>query len=186
MNDTCFVKNRSSGRVVYSIPDTGVTREFNPGEVKRVPKKEMVQLSYQSGGIQLIDSYLQIAADDVLRELNLKPEQEYYMSEDQIKDLLNHGSLDAFLDCLDFAPLGVIDLVKKFAVELPLNDYQKRKALKEKIGFDVDKAIQHNQESKEGDDVPVVRQRRVQEETATTNAPQRRTQSKYKVTSRQQ
>ena len=142
--DTCFVKNRSSGRVVYSIPDTGVTREFNPGEIKRVPKKELIQLSYQSGGIQLIDAYLQVVENDVLRELNLKPEQEYFMTEDQIKDLLINGSLDAFLDCLDFAPLGVLDLVKKFAVELPLNDYQKRKALKSKLGFDVDSAIRNS------------------------------------------
>jgi len=59
------------------------------------------------------------------------------------------GSLDAFLDCLDFAPIGVIDLIKTYAVALPLSDYNKRQALKEKIGFDVDAALQHKQEEKE-------------------------------------
>jgi len=36
------------------------------------------------------------------------------------------GSLDEFLDCLDFAPEGVTDLIKTLAVELPLNDVAKR------------------------------------------------------------
>jgi hypothetical protein len=59
------------------------------------------------------------------------------MSEEQIKELLLNGDMDAFLDCLDNAPVGVIDLVKQFAVSLPLNDIPKRSALKEKTGFDV-------------------------------------------------
>jgi hypothetical protein len=40
--------------------------------------------------------------------------------------LLKNGSKEAFLDCLDFAPEGVLDLIKKFAVELPLDNYDKR------------------------------------------------------------
>jgi len=58
--------------------------------------------------------------------------------------LLKTGSLEAFLDCLDFAPIGVIELVKKYAVSLPLTDYEKRKALEAKTGFNVDKAIENS------------------------------------------
>lgn len=36
----------------------------------------------------------------------------------------------------------MIDLVKQYAVSIPLTDLNKRKALKEKTGFDVDKAIE--------------------------------------------
>jgi len=49
--------------------------------------------------------------------------------------------MEQFLDCLDFAPAGVIELIKKFAVSLPLDNYEKRQALKAKTGLDVDKAI---------------------------------------------
>ena len=52
------------------------------------------------------------------------------------------GSLDQFLDCLDFAPNVILDMVKELAVELPLNDIQKRDAIKEKLGFDVTKTIE--------------------------------------------
>ncbi len=63
------------------------------------------------------------------------------MSEQDVVQLLKEGSLEQFLDCLDFAPEGVIELIKKFAVELPLEDYKKREALKVKTGFDVDRAV---------------------------------------------
>jgi len=63
------------------------------------------------------------------------------MSESDVVELLKNGSVDQFLDCLDYAPAGVIELIKKFAVELPLDDYKKRQALKAKTGFDVDAAV---------------------------------------------
>ena len=71
--------------------------------------------------------------------------------EEQIVDLIKNGSLDAFLDCLDYAPVGVIDLLKKYAVSLPMNDIKKRQALKEKTGFDVDVAIK-NAEAEKAED----------------------------------
>lgn len=53
-------------------------------------------------------------------------------------------SLDEFKDALDFAPDGTKDLIKKYAIEKPLNDHSKRVAIKEQLGFDVDKAIENN------------------------------------------
>mgnify|MGYP006988999603 CR=1 FL=1 len=95
------------------------------------------------------------------------------------------GSLDAFLDALDFAPMGVIDLIKSMAVSLPLTDLNKRKALKDKTGFDVDKALVHLEEEKaeelEGQgEVTSVKERRVKSEPA---AEGRRTTPNYKVVS---
>ncbi len=136
-----YVKNRSAGRVVYRIPEDNVRREFAPGETKRISYPELLHLSYQPGGRELMANFLQIQSEGVLNSLNIKAEPEYYMSEQQVIDLLKTGSLDAFLDCLDYAPQGVIDLIKKFAVSLPLSDFEKRKALKAKTGFDVDTAI---------------------------------------------
>ena len=62
--------------------------------------------------------------------------------------MLLNGSLDAFLDALDFAPIGVIDLIKTMSVQLPLTDLNKRRALKEKTGFDVDRALIHVEEER--------------------------------------
>lgn len=179
------VKNRSSSMVVYKIPETNLRREFAPGETKRIPFGELEKLTYQAGGKELLENFLQIVDEDVTQNLNVRREPEYNMSEAQIKDLLINGSLDAFLDALDFAPIGVIDLIKSLSVSLPLTDYNKRVALKEKTGFDVDKALMHIQEEKaeENKSAATAPQRRVQPEQETAT-PKRRTTPKYKVTSK--
>lgn len=177
------VKNRSSSMVVYRIPETNLRREFAPGETKRIPFGELEKLTYQSGGRELLENFLQILEEEVTTNLNVHRELEYDMSEAQVRDLLLTGSLDAFLDALDFAPIGVIDLIKSMAVTLPLTNLQKRKALKDKTGFDVDKALMHIEEEQleenAGKTAPAPVERRVKEEVKPAG---RRTTPSYKVT----
>jgi hypothetical protein len=181
--DTTYnVKNRSSSVVVYRIPETNLRREFAVGETKKIPFSELEKLTYQPGGKELIEQFLQIMDEEVTTDLNIQKEPEYNMSEAQVKELLINGSLDAFLDALDFAPIGVIDLIKSYAVSLPLTDLNKRKALKTKTGFDVDSALRHLEEEKveeaeEKGGVSEAPVRRVQ--PATTGG--RRTTPKYNV-----
>ena len=176
------VKNRSASRVFYKIPEDNVRREFNPGESKRIGFDELEKLSYQSGGRELMANFLQIQSEEATQNLGIHTEPEYNMTEEQIIDLIKTGSLDAFLDCLDFAPVGVIDLLKKFAVSVPLADYEKRQALKEKTGFDVDIALKNMIADKAEDTTSSIvstTTRRVQPEAAT---PGRRTAApKYNV-----
>ena len=180
------VKNRSASRVFYKIPEDNIRREFNPGEVKRISFEELEKLSYQSGGRELMTNFLQIQSVEATSGLGIHTEPEYNMSEDQIIDLIKTGSLDAFLDCLDFAPVGVIDLLKKFSVSIPLADYDKRKALKEKTGFDVDTALKNIIAEKAEDNTTILAPttgRRVQPEAEA--APSRRTSgTNYKVVSK--
>jgi hypothetical protein len=173
-NNVYSVKNRSASMVVYKIPEDGIRREFAPGETKKISYKELEKLSYQSGGRALMANFLQIFDEKVTDDLNIHTENEYYMSEEQIVALLQEGSLEAFLDCLDYAPVGVIDLVKKFAVSLPLNDVVKRKALLDKTGFDVSKALEHVREEKAED---------LEDTNSTTSSTTngRRTTTNYKV-----
>ena len=183
-NTTYNVKNRSSSVVVYRIPESNLRREFAPGETKKIPFGELEKLTYQQGGRELLEQFLQIVDEAVTQDLNIHREVEYDMSENQVKELLLTGSIDAFLDALDFAPMGVIDLIKTLSVSLPLTDFNKRKILKEKTGFDVDKALTHIEEEKEeegGHIQPISHQRRVQ--PATSNG--RRTTTNYKVVNRE-
>jgi hypothetical protein len=148
------VTNRSAGKVVYAIPDSHIRRELAPGQSIRVPKEEIEALSYTDGGLYLIQNYLYVADEELLENLNVQREPEYYMNVNNVVELIKNGSLDEFLDALDFAPEGVVDMIKDLSVQLPLNDYSKRRALFEKTGFDVDAAIAHLEESKanEGED----------------------------------
>lgn len=174
------VKNRSASLAVYSIPEINVRREFAPGETKNITYGELEKLSYQPGGRAIMQNFLQIIDPEATGDLGINREPEYDLSEQQIVDLITKGSLDAFLDCLDFAPVGVIDLIKKFSISLPLNDIDKRDALKKKTGFDVTVALANMQKEKEDIGAPAVenKERRVKTESAPEG---RRTTPKYNV-----
>ena len=175
-NNMYNVKNRSASMVVYRIPEDGIRREFAPGETKKISYKELEKLSYQSGGRALMTNFLQITDEKVTEDLNIHTENEYYMSEEQIVELLQTGDINAFLDCLDYAPVGVMDLIKKYSVSLPLNDVEKRQALKQKTGFDVSRALEHIREEQTESEV----------NTDTSSSSGRRTITNYKVVAKKE
>lgn len=178
------VKNRSASTVICRIPELGIRKEFAPGQTMQMSYDELEKMTYQAGGRDLIANFLQIMEDSVTDNLGIHKEAEYYMTEPQIIDLLKTGSLDAFQDALDFAPIGVIDLIKRFAVSLPLTDTVKISVLKEKTGFDVFKAIQNSQAEKQEEKVTA--STTVQEKGTShrrTNTNYKTTTDKYKVVS---
>ena len=85
---------------------------------------------------------------------------------------MNSCSLSEFQDAHDFAPEGVKDLIKKYAISMPLNAADKRAAIKEQLKFDIDRAIEN-----------------VKDDDAVTVAPApkvvRRSQPKYNVVNKQ-
>jgi ethanolamine utilization protein EutQ (cupin superfamily) len=66
------VKNRSSSIVVYSIPEDNIKRRFTPGETKRISYEELLHLSYQTGGMELMANFLQIQSIGVPKSLGIK------------------------------------------------------------------------------------------------------------------
>lgn len=184
MSKMCNVKNRGAGYVTYRIPEDGIRRSFAPGEVKTISFEELEKLTYQAGGMAILTKYLQIQDIETINKFNMRVEPEYHMSEKDIANVMMSGSLDAFLDTLDFSPVAVIDLIKDMSVKLPLVDMAKRKALKEKTGFDVDAALKHIEEDKEDEQSTILKQageRRVKAEEAPAG---RRTAPKYNIISK--
>ena len=168
MADLVTVENRTAGKIVYQIPDRHIRRELAPRQTIRVPKEEIEALSYTAGGLDLIRNHLLVKDEQVLDALNIHREPEYYMNADNVAKLIKEGTLNEFKDALDFAPDGVKDMIKDLSVQIPLNDFSKRQALKEMTGFDVDAAIQHDRENKMSDDgeeiaAPAPKVRRVQQ-----------------------
>lgn len=161
------VKNRSASITGYTIPNL-CTRVFQPGEVQEVSERELQQLMYQPGGKYIFENNLQLSAEDRAKiEGADATEQEYYYSEDKIKEIMIKGSTDEFCDMVDFAPTGTISLIKEYAVVLPLNSLDKMEYLKKKTGFDTANAIAINKQiekdmAESGAVEAPTRQRRVQ------------------------
>ena len=137
------VKNRSFGSVGYTIPDlNNLHREFEFNEEKELTYEELFKLSQIPGGMYIIENYLTIDNPEVVSALLGEVEPEYYYTSEDVTKLLQYGSLDQLEDCLNFAPGGVIDLIKEIAVKLPLNDVAKRDLISRKTHFNIAQAIE--------------------------------------------
>lgn len=174
---TVKVRNRSYGTVGYSIPEMRIQRKFQKNETKEVTMEELRKLSFQPGGQELINQFLVVEDKQALSELNPNFEPEYFYTEKDIERMLLTASIEEFLDCLDFAPEGVIGLLKTKAVELEIPDIRKRDAIFKKTGYNINRQIQLKQEAQEEDAAGAdIKQRRVAipTETLEPEAPVRR------------
>lgn len=181
------VTNRDAGQVVYSLPDRGIKRTFNAGESKKIELEELRQLSYATGGEFLLKNCLVVNNTDALSALNIEVEPEYFYTEAEVKTLLTTGTLDELEDCLNFAPEGVIDLVKKIAVDEEIPDTRKRKLITEKTGFSIDNAINvnhiMNEDTEETAEAPTKTRKAAPLKTAASTPVRKAAASKYKVVS---
>lgn len=142
------VKNRSNGTVSYRIPDLGnLRRYYEIGETKEVTVEEVEKLSAIQGGYELLKDYLMIEDEELANKVLNHIEPEYYYTEEDVKNLLLNGSVDQLDDCLTFGGEAIVNLVKKYAVELKIADLNKRNLIKDKTGFNVSAAVTINEET---------------------------------------
>lgn len=179
------VTNRNNGTTGYTLQN-GVRRQFQIGQSRKVDLEELRELAAIPGGEYILQNYLIINDKTALDYLNIAPEPEYFYTEKEIKELLLNGTLDQFEDCLNFAPQGVIDLVKSMAIDLKLPDVRKRELIFEKTGFNVTNALNVNAvldaESEKSVDKPKA-ERKAQPITAVTEPTRKAAPPKYNVVS---
>lgn len=179
------VTNRNNGTTGYTLQN-GVRRQFQIGQSRKVDIEELRELAAIPGGEYILQNYLIINDKTALDYLNIAPEPEYFYTEKEIKELLLNGTLDQFEDCLNFAPQGVIDLVKSMAIDLKLPDVRKRELIFEKTGFNVTNALNVNAvldaESEKPVDKPKA-ERKAQPITAVTEPTRKAAPPKYNVVS---
>lgn len=158
----CKVKSRNGGNVFYQIPEDRILRQFTNEEVKLISLDELQKLQFLDGGEYIIKNCL-IVEEEALKELNIEVEPEYFYTKKEVLNILENGTLDQLEDTLNFAPSGVIDIIKQQGVAIELPDTRKRKLIFEKTGFNIDGALAVNEALKD-DDAP----------TEETSAPTRK------------
>lgn len=137
------VRNRNNGYTNYVLPN-GVRKTFSPGQVRNIDVEELRELRDCDGGEYILNHYLIVNDKNALEYLDMNPEPEYFYTEKEIETLLTTATLAQLEDTLNFAPQGVIDLIKDMAVRMELPDTRKRKMITDKTGFNVDNAINVN------------------------------------------
>lgn len=187
--DKIRVENRTNAIVAYRVPESKVIRRFVAGETKEIEMGELRQAIQLPGTKRLIESNLIIHSKEAVNELLPNAEPEYFYDKNDVDFLLERGTLDQLKDALDFAPDGVIDLIKERSVITELNDMRKREAILDATSFNVTGAIDIRRQVAEDTAVSAeAKTRRTapigEEITQEIDAPTRRTSApKYKVIS---
>lgn len=73
VNDTdkVVVRNFTDQRVVYSIPEKNIRRDFSGFESKTVEAGELRELWFKSGGAKLLQDYLGVDNKELSKEFNI-------------------------------------------------------------------------------------------------------------------
>ena len=142
--DKVRVENRARAIVGYKVPESNIIRRFVEGEVKEIPMGELRQAIQIPGTRRTIESNLIIHDKSAVAELLPNAEPEYFYTVKDVDFLLTRGTLDQLMDALDFAPEGVVNLIKDQAVKIELNDVRKREAILKATNFNVTGAIEIN------------------------------------------
>ena len=108
-------------------------------------------------------------------------EPEYYYTDKEVKELLLNGSTDELLDAIDFGPEGTKSLIKKWAVELPVNDVKKREIIKDKLYLDVTAVLINSAPEEEVTEKEEVTERRVKKTGEGAAKSGRRSSAKAKA-----
>lgn len=141
-NAIVSVTNMVDNGVSYSIPEMNVSRHFNPFETKNLTADEIRSLNFKRGGRVLLRDFLCVKNDELKKELGIPtdiPEYDYTAAD--IDRILLQEDDDVLRDTLDFAPEGIIELLKSRAFKLKIPDTNKRKIIFEMTGTDIDTQI---------------------------------------------
>lgn len=165
------VDNLVGHTVGYKIEEDNVRRVFQPYEKKKLTAGELRKLNYRYGGNVLLTNYLSVKNQELAAEFGVSSDTiEYNWTKDDVDRVLTTEPIEVLLDALDFGPDGIKNMIVDRAVELEINNMDKRNAILEKTGFDVTNMINFKKMASEGEDEekPSNTQRRVKKSSSTS------------------
>jgi len=178
-----IVVNRTSGMVGYTIPTLRINRVWHKtGDIILVPINELVELTMMPGGRKLLEEYLLVQDKSVVEDvLGVEMQPEYSYSDTEVDFILYEGTDEQFSDCLDYAPAGVIGMLKAKAIKKKPNTTFKLAALNEKLGVNLDVLIRNADTEDLIDEASKISERRSAPVKIEKKAIGSKTKSKYKV-----
>lgn len=156
------VTNITRSPIGYTLSSNNVRRIIAGGATVKVTADELRNLNLESGGNVLIKDYLRVNNRDLALEFGISEDlfdHEYNWGREKIDDVLLNGSMDEFLDALDFAPHRVINMLVERAVELEAPDNNKLNALSKRTALNISSMIEnkHAYDEKKEEEAPKAR-----------------------------
>ena len=165
------VTNMTEHKITLVDKNTRTRYAFGPQQSKSLSAGEIRSLAYVPGILTMFfDGKLRLGNDKLAVEFNIPVDvPEYAYTIEDIDNILLNEDIEVLLDTLDFAPEGIIELVKSRAVALKIPSLEKRKVISERLSTDkmkvsIDKMIRETEEMEEAlpaaEEKPVEKKRR--------------------------
>lgn len=142
------VRNLTNCSVSYKIPEDNRRVVFRTNESKKITAGELRKLYFKPGGESMLRNYLWIDNKALRAEFNIPnnvPEYEWTLAD--VARIVEQGSNDEIMDALEFGPKGIADAIVDYAIKNKIADSNKRKAIQEITGINVDQAIHLREEA---------------------------------------
>lgn len=178
-DETVVITNLLDHTTGYIVETSnGTVRRFLPAFASfKVKAEELRQLNYTLGGREILRNYIRVENKSLAAEFGVDVDEtpEYNWTEKDVIDCLNSSDIDVLLDALDFAPEGIKQLIADKAVELEVPDVNKRKAISESLGVDIDGMIKNKHAyDEQEEEKPKTTRRRTTKSTSTTTKTRRK------------
>lgn len=162
------VISKYNGYLSVKEYNTNITRIFPRLGFKMLLSEESIRnIAYNPGGRFILENRLIINDSELIKKLELNLELEDTYTPEDIKELLINGSKDQLEDALNFGNDGTKELIKDTAINLEINDLEKRKVIQDYTHIDINKAIDNKNEDLETNSI---------QSTTTTTTKQRKAQ----------
>ena len=148
------VKNLVDYNVGYKIEEDNVRRQFAPYEIKQIEAGELRKLNYTRGGHILLTEYLSVMNRNLADEFGVDSDSfdnEYNWDVNKVDSVLTSEPIEVLQDALDFAPKGVLELIKDRAIALKLDSMDKRQIISSALGIDLSSMIEVQKMNEEED-----------------------------------
>ena len=139
------VRNMVDYNVGYKIEEDNIRRQFSPHEVKTVTAGELRKLDYTRGGHVLLTSYLAVQNKSLAQEFGVDEDSyanEYNWDAAKVDQVLLSEPVEVLQDAMDFAPEGILQLIKDRAIALRLDSMDKRKVISDAMKIDLNGMIE--------------------------------------------
>ena len=149
------VYNRTSGGLGYEIEALRITRSWaKQGDYLNIGIDELLELKTIQGGMELLEKYILIEDEEALKlifdDREVEPEYKYGVAE--VDFLLYKATLEQFLDALDYAPQGVLELLLAGAKDKLPNTTAKISAMNEKYKININTMHELNKDTEVAED----------------------------------
>lgn len=155
------VRNMTDHKQVLIDRNTRARYSFGPQQAKTLSAEDLRSLAYVPGILTMFyDGKLRMDNMELCREFNIPTDiPEYDYTIEDIDRILVKEDIEVLMDVLDFAPEGILELVKNRAIALKIPSLEKRRVISERlsteqIAIDIDRMIRDAERMEM--DMPVV------------------------------